>query len=75
MDLIELGEKVSAGDIIYLCDDYEEACVRIYGNEKETHAFLKLKGRAEIELPQSNELVFTILFDGREITEEEYKKY
>ncbi len=75
MDLVKLGKRVAAGETIFLCDDFEEACVRVYIKENKTHTYFKKSGRVEIEVPFSNEIIFEMLLGGREITEEEYRKY
>ncbi len=70
-----LIKKLRAGETIYLRDDFEEACIRLYADKDGTHAFLKHTHTQEIARPQSNEKVFNITLGGKEISKKEYNEH
>lgn len=70
-----LFEKLNNGDMVYIKDDFEEACIRLSASDGHTTSFLKHRGRKEVEVSQSYEAVGNIILGGEEIGKEEYDKY
>lgn len=75
MNLKDLQSKLRLGEIIYLFDDFEEVALRLILENGVTKSFLKHKGRKEIELPQSSEIVCNVILGGIEISKSEYDNF
>lgn len=75
MDYNTLSEKLKAGKIVYILDDFEEAAIRLVPFDGETKAYIKHIGKIENEISQASRTVFDIILSGNEITKTEYDKY
>lgn len=75
MDYNTLSEKLKAGKIVFILDDFEEAAIRLVPVNGETKAYIKHIWKTEIEIPQSSKIVFDIVLSGKEISKSEYDKY
>lgn len=75
MDYNILSEKLKAGKIVFILDDFEEAAIRLVPVNGKTKAYIKHIGKTEIEIPQSSKIVFDIVLSGKEISKSEYDKY
>lgn len=75
MDYNTLSEKLKAGKIVFILDDFEEAAIRLVPVNGKTKAYIKHIGKTEIEIPQSSKIVFDIVLSGNEITKSVYDRY
>lgn len=75
MDYNVLSEKLKAGKIVYLLDDFEETAIRLVPVNGETKAYIKHFGRIEMEISQTSKVVFDIVLSGNEIEKHEYDRY
>lgn len=74
MNYSVLSEKLKAGKIVFILDDFEEAAIRLVPVNGKTKAYIKHIGKTEIEIPQSSKVVFNIILSGDEITKFEYDR-
>lgn len=75
MDYNTLSEKLKAGKVVFILDDFEEAAIRLVPVNGKTKAYIKHIGKTEIEIPQSSKIVFDIVLSGNEITKSVYDRY
>lgn len=77
MYIEELSKKLVSGKPVFIEDEYEEAIVKfVYDkDEKRTRTWIKRKGIAEHEIPQSEEIVLEIQLGGKEVDKDRYDKY
>ena len=76
MNLDKICEMLNNGQSVYMFDDFIEAAIRITPPiEGESRAYIKHKGRTEVEVSPSYETVFDIELGGKFFTQKEYAKY
>lgn len=73
MNIIKLNEIIKEHPV-YLYDDINEACLKVYLEDGHKRCELKHKGRRAVDVHFSYSTAFDIMLSGKEITEEEYKK-
>lgn len=74
-NLTIIGDMLSSGSAVYMCDDFEEVAIRLERGDGDTIAHLKHKGRPEIQVDRTAKIVFETKMGGRFITEQEYDQY
>lgn len=76
MNLDKIYEMLKKGQVVYMFDDFIEAAIRITPPvEGKSRAYLKHKGRTEVELSPSYKTVFDIELGGKFFTQKEYAQY
>lgn len=76
MNLDKIYEMLNSGQTVYMFDDFYEVAIRILPSvDGKTRAYLKHKGRNEVEVPPSYKTVFEIKLGGEFFTKEEYAQY
>ena len=74
MNIIELNQKIKDG-AVYLYDDINEACLKVYLKEGEKRCELKHRGKAPVVVHYSYPTAFDIMLGGKEIAEKDYKDF
>ncbi len=75
MKLTDIIDKLSVGFPVYIRDDYEQAVLRLVPTGHGELAYVKWKGKKELQHHYSSKVVFEMEMNGEEITKEEYEKY
>lgn len=74
MNISKLCQMIEKAPV-YLYDDIEEACLKVFLDNREMKCMLKHKGRAPVEVSHTYTTAFDIMLGGKEITEKEYKDF
>ena len=74
MNIIELNRRIESG-VVYLYDDINEACLKVYLENGEKKCEIKHKGRQPKEVDYSYPTAFDIMLSGIEISEKRYKEF
>ena len=74
MNIIELNKRIE-GEIVYLYDDINEACLKVYLKNGEKKCEIKHRGRQPKEIHYSHATAFDIMLSGIEISEAKYKEF
>ena len=76
MNLDKIYKMLNDGLTVYMFDDFIEAAIRITPPvEGKSRAYLKHKGRSEVEISPSYKTVFDIELGGKFFTQKEYDRY
>lgn len=76
MNLDKIYEMLNNGQSVYMFDDFLEAAIRIMPTaDGKSRAYLKHKGRTEVEVSPSYKTVFDIELGGTFFTQKEYAQY
>ena len=67
-----IARILKEGDEAYMKDDFYDAAIRIASG---TETYLKHKGRGEVKVPHSYDLVCEIILGGEFITAQQYQSY
>ena len=67
-----IARILKEGKEAYLKDDFYDVAIRIASG---TETYLKHKGRKEVTVPRSYDLICEVILGGEFITEEEYLSY
>jgi SpoU rRNA methylase family enzyme len=70
-----MQKKLSAGKTVYILEDFYDAVIRLVPTDSNTISYIKHKGRREIEIDHTEDVVMQIKLGGTEITKEEYDRY
>lgn len=74
-NLTIIGEMLSSGQDVYMCDDFEEIVIRQSLGDERTITHIKRKGQEERDIDSSAKIVFEACLGGRFISREEYEQY
>lgn len=74
MNILHLNEKIKKGPV-YLYDDIEEACLKVFLDNREMKCMLKHKGRVPVEVSHTYTTAFDIMLAGVEIKEEQFNQF
>ena len=75
MKLTDIIDKLIVGFPVYIRDDYEQAVLRLVPTGHGELAYVKWKGKKELQHHYSSKTVFEMEMNGEEITKDEYDEY